>query len=54
MLGPKGWWQDDLGKVMNSQAFCDYQTIHRFDPPREHFGGGGNAQQWLTLKGDAK
>lgn len=37
-----GWW-DNLDRTMNTDDFCDHQTIHRFDPPEEHMGGGGNA-----------
>jgi len=37
-----GWW-DDLERTMNTDDFCDYGTIHRFDPPSEHMGGGGDA-----------
>eukprot|EP00804_Cyclotella_cryptica_P020758 CCRYP_016593-RA/>CCRYP_016593-RA protein AED:0.31 eAED:0.31 QI:72/1/1/1/1/1/3/44/784 len=40
--GGGGWW-DDLNRTMNTQDFCDYDTIHRFDPPTEHMGGGGDA-----------
>mmetsp|Transcript_1913 Transcript_1913/g.3454 ORF Transcript_1913/g.3454 Transcript_1913/m.3454 type:complete len:798 (+) Transcript_1913:81-2474(+) len=38
----QGWW-DDLERTMNTDDFCDYETIHRFDPPSEHMGGGGDA-----------
>jgi hypothetical protein len=37
-----GWW-DDLRRTMTTDDFCDYGAIHRFDPPAEHMGGGGNA-----------
>lgn len=37
-----GWWSD-LKKTMTTNEFCDYDNIHRFDPPEEHMGGGGNA-----------
>ena len=37
-----GWW-DNLDRTMNTDDFCDHETIHRFDPPREHMGGGGSA-----------
>lgn len=37
-----GWW-DDLNRTMNTDDFCDFDTIHRFDPPEEHMGGGGDA-----------
>lgn len=37
-----GWW-DDLHRTMTTNDFCDYGTIHRFDPPVEHMGGDGDA-----------
>jgi hypothetical protein len=40
--GKEGWWTD-LKKTMNTNEFCDYENIYRFDPPEEHMGGGGNA-----------
>ena len=40
--GEEGWW-DDLDRTMYTIDFCDYDTIHRFDPPDEHMGGAGNA-----------
>ncbi|KAL7486034.1 hypothetical protein ACHAW6_011633 [Cyclotella cf. meneghiniana] len=40
--GGGGWW-DDLDRTIHTQDFCDYHTIHRFDPPPEHMGGGGEA-----------
>ena len=39
----KGGWWDDLERTMKTDDFCDYGTIHRFDPPDEHMGGGGDA-----------
>lgn len=47
MIGNKdssngGWW-DDLKCTMDTDVFCDYENIHRFDPPVEHMGGGGDA-----------
>lgn len=36
-----GWW-DDLDRTMHTNDFYD-EAIHRFDPPREHMGGAGNA-----------
>jgi len=44
----KGGWWDDLERTMNTDDFCDYETIHRFDPPVEHFGGAGDAGPWLN------
>ena len=35
--GGGGWWDE------RESLFCDYDTIHRFDPPDEHMGGAGNA-----------
>ena len=40
--GKEGWW-DDLDRTMTTDDFCDYESIHRFDPPREHLGGAGDA-----------
>lgn len=40
--GGSGWW-DDLERTMKTDDFCDYGTIHRFDPPGEHAGGAGDA-----------
>lgn len=37
------WWKD-LKVTMNTDKWCDYQTIHEFDPPVEHLGGGGDAR----------
>ena len=42
MIRKDGWW-NDLDRTMNTDDFCDYENIHRFDPPEEHLGGGGNA-----------
>lgn len=47
--GKGGWW-DDLDRTMNTDDFCDYESIHRFDPPEEHLGGGGDAGPWLGSK----
>ena len=32
---------------MTTDAYVDYDTIHRFDPSSEHMGGGGNAGVWF-------
>ena len=40
--GGEGWW-DDLDRTLTTDYFCDYGTIHRFDPPIEHMGGSGDA-----------
>lgn len=45
--GDKGGWWDDLERTMKTDDFCDYESIHRFDPPSEHMGGGGDAGPWL-------
>lgn len=37
-----GWW-NDLKETIQTDKYCDYVTIHRFDPPKEHLGGLGNA-----------
>lgn len=42
MIGKDGWWSN-LKKTMKTNHYCDYENIHRFDPPAEHMGGGGNA-----------
>jgi isopentenyl-diphosphate delta-isomerase type 1 len=41
--GREGGWWDDLNRTMNTNDLCDFITIHRFDPPREHMGGAGDA-----------
>jgi len=48
--GDKGGWWDDLERTMKTDDFCDYESIHRFDPPSEHMGGGGDAGPWLESK----
>jgi len=56
LLSRGGWW-DDLEETMRSGSrHEDWGSIHRFDPPKAHMGGGGNAGPWLgELKGgDAK
>lgn len=37
-----GWWKN-LEKCLTTDDFCDFTTIHSFDPPMEHYGGGGDA-----------
>jgi isopentenyldiphosphate isomerase len=39
------WWKDLAGCMSDSveNKYCDYTTIHEFDPPVEHYGGAGNA-----------
>uniref|UniRef100_A0A7S1FYU7 isopentenyl-diphosphate Delta-isomerase n=1 Tax=Corethron hystrix TaxID=216773 RepID=A0A7S1FYU7_9STRA len=48
LLGEGGWWKD-VKKICAGKPtrHDDFGTIHRFDPPREHFGGAGEAGQWL-------
>jgi isopentenyl-diphosphate delta-isomerase len=46
------WWKD-LKETMNTDKCVDYETIHEFDPPVEHFGGAGNAGP-LFLQGDGR
>jgi isopentenyl-diphosphate delta-isomerase len=44
------WWSD-LDQAMHTDAFCDYERIHEFDPPPEHLGGAGKAN-YLFKAGD--
>ena len=44
------WWKD-LEFTLFTDKYVDYDNIYRFDPGKEHFGGAGNAGQWL---GNAK
>ena len=37
------WWENDITITMNTNKHVDLVNIHRFDPPIEHYGGGGNA-----------
>jgi len=46
------WWKD-LNLTMKTDACQDYDTIHEFDPPVEHFGGAGNAGP-MFLQGDER
>jgi hypothetical protein len=43
MVGPDGWWSNLKESMSPKSKYMDYTTIHRFDPPTEHLGGGGNA-----------
>ena len=36
------WWKN-LKQTMTTDDHCDYGTIHKFDPPKEHLGGKGKA-----------
>ena len=49
----KTWWKD-LIATMGTDKHVDLVTIHRFDPPKEHLGGGGNAGPMFAIDGDAK
>jgi isopentenyl-diphosphate delta-isomerase type 1 len=46
------WWRD-IDKAMNTDAFCDFDNIHEFDPPPEHLGGAGKAK-YLFKAGDER
>ena len=46
-LLPK-WWKD-LDVTMNTDTHVDVDTVHRFDPTKEHMGGQGKAGPWLDL-----
>jgi len=41
------WWED-LKTTLTTDRFVDGK-IHRFDCTKEHFGGAGNAQAWLSV-----
>lgn len=43
------WWKN-LKVTMTTDKYCDYESIHCFDPPPEHYGGGGNAKPLFTNK----
>ena len=43
------WWKD-LNRTLTTDDFVDTETIHRFDPTREHMGGAGHAGPWLDLQ----
>lgn len=42
------WWKD-LKKTLDTNEFVDYKSIYRFDPTKEHMGGGGKAGPWLGV-----
>jgi len=46
LVPANGWW-DNLHETMSTGKHCDYVSIHRFDPPKEHMGGKGNAGPYL-------
>jgi len=43
-----GWWEN-LNVTMNTDKFCDFSSIHQFDPPPEHLGGNGNARDMFEV-----
>ena len=49
------WWKD-LKTTMTTDEQVDLVNIHRFDPPTEHFGGGGKAGPLVgaELEGDQR
>ena len=49
------WWKD-LKQTMTTDEHVDLDTIHCFDPPKEHFGGGGKAGPLFEteIEGDAR
>jgi len=38
------WWKD-LKVTMSTDKWVDVEGIHEFEPPKEHFGGAGDARQ---------
>lgn len=40
------WWAD-LPTTLTTAKHVDLRRIHRFDPPAQHMGGGGNAGPYL-------
>ena len=40
------WWSN-LSQTMNTDKYTVYDTIYRFDPSPEYFGGAGKAGKWL-------
>jgi len=58
LVSKGGWWEDLSETMRDGSKHEDFTSIHRFDPPAEHMGGGGNAGAWLgevskTIVGDA-
>lgn len=49
----KDWWLD-LERTLTTDDFVDLTTVHRFDPPQEHMGGGGHAGPWLDVIANEK
>nr|AYV97147.1 isopentenyl diphosphate isomerase/squalene synthase [Haslea ostrearia] len=51
MVNEGGWW-DDLKTTMTTSKHCDFKNVHRFDPPKEHLGGSGDAGPLFEKVGD--
>lgn len=49
LLFSPGRW-NDLERTMTTDDFCDFESLHRFDPPPEHLGGAGDAQPMFDMK----
>ena len=49
------WWKD-LKETMTTDVHVDLKSIHCFDPPKEHLGGGGKAGPLFEaeLEGDER
>eukprot|EP00605_Chrysophyceae_sp_TOSAG23-4_P002612 GSChrysophyteH1.ASY1.ANO1.2884.1 assembled CDS len=43
------WWKD-LNATLTTNEWVDWNTIHRFDPTKEHMGGAGKAGPLLGNK----
>mmetsp|Transcript_28945 Transcript_28945/g.33313 ORF Transcript_28945/g.33313 Transcript_28945/m.33313 type:complete len:784 (-) Transcript_28945:145-2496(-) len=46
LVAEKGWWEN-LTATMTTDVHCDYTSVHKFDPPKEHMGGKGKAGPYL-------
>lgn len=53
LIGTNNGWWNDLEETMTTDKYCDYMTIHRFDPPKEHLGGLGNAGYQFNNNGSS-
>ena len=42
------WWKD-LNATLTTNKWVDWTTIHKFDPTKEHMGGGGDAGPYLGV-----
>lgn len=46
------WWKNLKGCMEpGKNKYCDYDLIHEFDPPVEHYGGAGNAGPLFGAEG---